>query len=319
MKVHGKSLPFGPPRIHFPQDEGAHPEMLTEWWYGNFGLTDSKGRQYGAMVAYFNAGLRILSICDLEAKSFHHEVSFSTPECARGVLDIRWGSDDHWFRNNPDTLSYHLQSHGNKISLNLDLDSQKPPLLVGGNGLIEWPFGISYYYSLTRLQAKGQINLSGEATDIEGIGWMDHQWMDFVPGAVDRSYSWFSVQLDNNTEFVLWQIVNPDKSIESQHLTMMLPDNSVFHTQDLTLQKVDSWVSPDSGRDYGIHWRLQEHSHRLDLEIKARYPEQEIQMSEALGFNHAVWEGRTIVSGQLAREVVLGTGYAELIRPPGSQ
>lgn len=314
-----ESLPYGPPQVHLPEDEGAHPEVLTEWWYGNFGLTDSKGRQYGAMVAYFNAGLRILSICDLEAKRFHHEVAFSTPECAQGILDVRWGSDDRWFRNNPDELTYHLHSHGNEIGLDLDLDSQKPPLLVGGNGLVEWPFGSSYYYSLTRLQAKGQIILSGEAIEIQGIGWMDHQWMDFVPGAVDRSYSWFSVQLDNNTEFVMWQILNLDESIESQHMTIMLPDNTVFHTQDLVLQRVDSWVSPDSGRDYGILWRVREQACRLDLEIKARYPEQEIQMSEILGFNHAIWEGRMTVSGHLASEAVSGTGYAELIRPPNIQ
>ena len=219
----------------------------------------------------------------------------------------------------PDTLSYHLQSYGDKISLNLDLDSQKPHLLVGGNGLIEWPFGSSYYYSLTRLQAKGQLTLAGKATTIEGIGWMDHQWMDFIPGAVDRTYSWFSVQLDNNTEFVLWQVVNPDESIASQNLTMMLTDNSVFHTQDLALERVDSWISPVTGRDYGILWLVQEQAQGLDLEIKARYPEQEIQMSEALGFNHAIWEGRMTVSGHLASELVSGTGYAELIRPPGSQ
>ena len=42
-RVQEKYLPFGPPKIYFPEDEGAHPEMLTEWWYGNFGLTDSKG------------------------------------------------------------------------------------------------------------------------------------------------------------------------------------------------------------------------------------------------------------------------------------
>ena len=314
-----ESLPYGPPQVHLPEDEGSHPGVLTEWWYGNFGLTDSKGRQYGAMVAYFNAGLRILSICDLEAKGFHHEVSFSTPECTQGVLDVHWGSDDRWFRTNPDTPSYHLRSHGDKISLNLDLYSQKPHLLVGGNGLIEWPFGSSYYYSLTRLQVKGQLTFAGKATAIEGIGWMDHQWMDFIPGVVDRTYSWFSVQLDNNTEFVLWQVVNPDESIESRHLTMMLPDNSVFHTQDLELQGLESWVSLVSGREYGILWRVLEHTQGLDLEIKARYPEQEIQMSEALGFHHAIWEGRMSVSGHLAREVVSGTGYAELIRPPDSQ
>lgn len=151
----GESPPFVPPQVHFPGDEGAHPEMLTEWWYGNFAVTDPNGREYGAMVTYGNpGGIRILSISDLEAKHFYHEVSMSTPDYARGILDLRWGSDDRWFRTNP------------------------------------------------------------------------------------------------------------------------------------------------------------------DLEIKARYPEQEIQMSQALGFTHALWEGRTTALGELAGKAVSGTGYAELIRPP---
>jgi len=25
-----ESLPYGPPQVRFPEDEGAHPEMLTE-------------------------------------------------------------------------------------------------------------------------------------------------------------------------------------------------------------------------------------------------------------------------------------------------
>jgi predicted secreted hydrolase len=292
--------------------------MVAEWWYGNFALTDSSGRQYGAMVAYFNAGLRILSVCDLDAREFNHEVSISAPDYAQGTLDLRWGSEDHWFCNDRDTLAYQLHSKGNGIGLNLNLDSQKPPLLVGGNGLVEWPFGSSYYYSLTRLRARGRIILSENTREVEGLGWMDHQWMNFVPAAVDRSYEWFSVQLDNSSELVFWQVINPDESIESQHLTLMLPDNSVRYTNGMVLNRTDFWVSPKTGRHYCILWQLREETHSLDLAIRARHPEQEIEMSEALGFNHAIWEGGTAISGYLADEVVAGTGYAELIRPPGS-
>jgi len=305
--------------IHFPTDEGVHPEMLTEWWYANFGLTDSKGREYGAMVAYFNAGLRILSICDLKVKRFYHEVSISTLHSSQGALDLRWGSDDHWFCSNAQAPSYHLLSQGSKVGLNVYLNSLKPPLLVGGNGFIKWPFGSSYYYSLTRLGAQGQIRLPGRAIDVKGIGWMDHQWMNFLPAMVNQSYEWFSVQLDNYTEVVLWQVVNRDESIESRQLTIMFPDNSVYCTNRFALEKAEYWTSPKTGRQYGILWRLREEAKGLDLEIRAGNLEQEIEMSKTLGFEHAIWEGRTIVSGYLAGNSISGTGYAELIRPPSSQ
>jgi predicted secreted hydrolase len=309
-----ESFAFGPPHIYLPEDEGAHPYMLTEWWYGNFTLIDSSGRQYGAMVAYFNATPRVLTISDLKAKRFYYEVSLSKTDFSQGLLDLRWGSHDHWLRSNPDAFTYHLQSQGNKIGLNFDLVSQKPPLLASGDGLIRWPFGNSYYYSLTRLRAKGQIKLSGVAIDVEGIGWMDHQWMNFIPAEVVRSYEWFSVQLDNDTEIVFWQAINNNRSIISQPLTIMFPDNSVFYTKDMSLQRVESWVSPNSGCEYGTLWRVREETQALDLEIKAAYPEQEVQLPVALpGFRPSFWEGRTTISGKLAGETVTGTGYAEFL------
>jgi predicted secreted hydrolase len=315
-----ESTTFSPPQVHLPEDEGAHPKVLFEWWYGNFTLMDSSSRPYGAMVAYFNAALRVLSISDLEEKQFYHEASFSKLYCAQRFLDLRWGSHDRWFHSNPDALFYHLQSHGTEIGLNLDLVSQKPPLLASGNGLIRWPFGSSYYYSLTRIRVKGQIELSGATIDVEGMGWMDHQWMDFIPAAVIRSYEWFSIQLDNNTEIVFWQAIRNNGSIVSRPLTIIFPDNSVFYTDDFLLQRMQSWVSPGSGCEYGILWRVQEDSQSLDLEIKAAYPEQEIKIPVALpGFYPAFWEGRTTVSGQLSGRTVSGIGYTELFRPHSSR
>lgn len=282
---------YGPSQVYFPEDEGAHPQFPVEWWYLNATLMDSEGREYTAMVAYFRPTLKILSICELEAETFYQEVpsmeeilNDASPDYAEGYLDLRWDDSDHWYRTDPDSFSYYLEAKGTDIGLNLDLVSEKPPLLVGGDGLIEWTEGSTYYYSLTQLQVEGEIELAGRTIDVWGIGWMDHQWMESM---AERGWDWFSVQLDNDTEVIFWQIVNPDGSINSRDLTMMFPDGSVYHTVD------------------------------LDLEIRARYAEQEIRVLEDFEpMELDFWEGGTTVSGQLDGEPVSGVGYAELVPPP---
>jgi len=317
-----ESQPYGPPQVHFPEDEGAHPEFAVEWWYLNSNLMDSEGREYTAMVAYFRPALKIISISDLEAETFYQEVPSleeligATPDYAEGGLDLRWGDSDRWYRSTPDSLSYHLEVKGTDIGLNLDLVSEKLPLMVGGDGLIEWTEGSTYYYSLSRLEVEGEIEVAGRTIDVEGIGWMDHQWMEFL---AEKGWDWFSAQLDNDTEIIFWQIVNPDRSISSRDLTMVFSDESIYHTVDLELEMLDSWVSPQTGKEYGVLWRLREEAHDLDLEIRARYAEQEIRVFE--GYEHIdldFWEGGTTVSGQLNGEAVTGLGYAELVPPPGS-
>jgi predicted secreted hydrolase len=299
------------PKIHFPRDEWAHPAFPAEWWYGHFSLSDPEGREYGAMVAYFTFGLKILSISDIAAGRFHKFVSGSALHCVEQKFDLRWARD-HWFRTDPKSFSYQLESYGGELGLNLTLVSEKPPLLGSGDGVSEWTGGDSYYYSFTRLKARGRIELQGEKLDVDGIGWMDHQWLNSLG---QGGWDWFTVQLDNNTELVFWRIVNPDESVRSYDLAIMLPDNSVYHTRELELERLDSWVSPESGREYGVHWRVREKARGLDLLLRARRAQQEIRMFETVSIpTFDFWEGRTIVSGQLDGKVVSGIGYAELVR-----
>ncbi len=303
----------GTPKIRFPQDEGAHPAFPVEWWYGHFSLADYEGREYGAMVAYFTVGLKILAISDLGAGQFHNFVSGSALHYVEQKLDLRWGRD-HWFRTDQHSLSYRLESYGSGLSLKLALVSEKPPLLGSGGGVSEWTGGDSYYYSLTRLKAKGQLELAGEKLEVEGLGWMDHQWINSLG---QGGWDWFAVQLDNDTEIVFWRIVNPDESVRSQDLTIMLSDNSVYHTRDLVLEKADSWVSPKSGGEYGVLWRVREKGRGLDLVLRARHAQQEVRMFESLSIpTFHFWEGRTTVSGTLDGQAVSGIGYAELVRLP---
>jgi len=303
----------GTAKVRFPRDEGAHPKFPAEWCYLHFSLADNQGREYGAMVAYFTLGLKILSITELAAGSFYNFVSGSTLHFAERKFDLRWGRD-HWFRTDRNSFSYKLESYGAGLGLDVALVSEKPPLLGSGGGVSEWTGGDSYYYSFTRLKAKGRLEIQGRQLDVTGIGWMDHQWINFLGRG---GWDWFAVQLDNNTELVFWRIVKPDESVKSYDLTIMWPDGSVRHTRKIVLERLDSWVSPQTGREYGVAWRVREKARGLDLVLRARHAQQEIRMFDSLAvptFNF--WEGRTTVSGYLDGETVSGIGYSEQVRLP---
>jgi len=312
-----EKAPYGPAQVHFPEDEGTHPESKVEWWYLNATVSDNEGHQYTAMLAYFHPSLKIISIADLDAGVFHQDVSTiwelmaASPEYAEKLLDLRWNDYDRWYRTDQDSYHYSLQAKGDSIGFKFDLAQEKPPLTVGGDGLVEWVDGNTYYYSLTRLRVDGQIELQGKIVDVEGIGWMDHQWMGAIAG---KGWQWFSIQLDDDTDIICWNILNTNNSVQSRDLTMMFADGSIYHTTDLELAATDSWVSLDTGQTYGMTWRLQEPVHDIDLEIKARFPQQEIILFQEMPqYTWQIWEGGTTVSGQLDGKSVSGIGYAELV------
>lgn len=308
-----EKYPYGPPQVSFPVDEGSHSSFI-EWWYGNFTLESQDGHRYGAMVAYFQPPLRIISISDIDDAIFYHDVSFfdADYDYAEGGLDLHWGDTDRWWRTDPNNPDYRLDSVGDEIELHFDIVSGKPPFLVGGDGLIGWTDNGSYYYSLTRLQVDGELEIKGVTVPVTGIGWMDHQYGDF---RVSRGWDWFSVQLDNNAELIFWQIVNRDETSDSRDLTVDFPDETVFHTQDFTLEKLETWTSPHSGRTYGTRWRMVEPENDIDLTIEALFNDQEIISGITVIPITTFWEGNTTVSGTFRGLPVTGVGYAELPRP----
>jgi len=318
----GKKAPYGPAQVRFPDDEGAHPESGMEWWYLNATVSDNLGHQYTAMLAYFNKKsprppLKIISIADLDAEVFYHEVPTvwdlvaAQPVYAKGELDLRWDNYDHWYRTDDDSYRYSLQARGDAIGFTFDLTQDKDPLMVGGDGLIDWTEGSTYYYSLTRLQVHGQIEIKGKVIDVTGIGWMDHQWMETI---AEKGWQWFSVQLDGGTDIICWNICDLDGTVESSDLTMMGANGSIYHTTDIELKAADSWTSPDTDQTYGMTWTLRETKRDLDLEIQTRFPQQEIiLLKDVPAYTWQIWEGGTTVSGEIDGSPVSGIGYAELV------
>ncbi len=90
----------------------------------------------------------------------------------------------------------------------LAMESTKEPYDAGSVSAM--PFGTRgsfFYYSLTRLTVGGHLTLDGERVDVQGFGWVDHQWGPFyVPPfrtAGREQYEWMSIQLESGDDLVL--------------------------------------------------------------------------------------------------------------------
>jgi len=94
--------------------------------------------------------------------------------------------------------------------------SLEPVVLHGNNGLIPYgPFGTSFYYSWTNLWTFGTVIDHGVPVAVIGESWMDHQW--YNPLGLG-GWTWFSIQLSNNTQYMLSDISEGREPFENQRL-----------------------------------------------------------------------------------------------------
>jgi predicted secreted hydrolase len=70
----------------------------------------------------------------------------------------------------------------------------------------EGPGRASHYVSFPRLAVSGTIN----SREVSGTAWMDHEWFTEQLAPDQVGWDWFSVQLDNHTELMLFQLRRKD-------------------------------------------------------------------------------------------------------------
>src|SRR5215475_8955584 len=124
-----------------------------------------------------------------------------------------------------------------------------PPVINGENGVSQKAEGLgkaSYYVSLPRLAVEGTFN--GAA--VTGLAWMDHEWFTHQLDPDQRGWDWFSIQLDNGTELMLFQIRRMDGSIDPYSSgTYIARDGRATHLRraNFTLRPKSLWTSPKTG------------------------------------------------------------------------
>ena len=314
--------PTPTPLISFPADDGPHDAPI-EWWYFNGMLQDADGQEYSYHFVAFQApGPPGVTPHLLQAAlTDHHRNVYHTAE--RGILaptkpdadtiDIAIGN---WqMRGGANGYKLQFALDAGAPALELQATPQRPPVLHGGNGLIDMgpEAGETYYYSRTRLKVTGWIQQGNTRRPVQGPGWMDHQWGEIAQESV--GWDWAGIRLDDGADLmaaVVWRS-EPDgeKRRLSAHATYIAPDGATayLHGGQLSITPQSQWQSPQTGATYPMGWRIDAPSLNLSLQLTPRQRQAEFN-SEILGV--AYWEGAVSAAGRRNGQPVTGWGFVEL-------
>ena len=316
------------PPIRFPQDEAPHRD-LTEWWYytGHMNATMPGGQvhHYGFELVFFQALRGDLppvyaahfAISDITRGEFHFDQRRLTEPNAvipdgtsTSGIDVQI---DDWSIKGING-SDHLNAKMENYSLHIGLEGIKPATLHNRNGLITYGLGgFSYYYSRTRMLLSGTLVDHNQPLQVSGEAWMDHQWGNFLTLS-GGGWDWFSIQLTNNTEMMLYLIRDSTGKIISSYIGYIGPhaESILLPGSALDVTVLSHWRSPVTGANYPSGWKLEitDPKVRASLILLPELKDQELVVYQSTG--NSYWEGAVSIQGQSAGQVVKGEGYVEL-------
>lgn len=313
--------------ITFPADEAPHHD-LTEWWYytGHLAGRDGSGRphEYGFELTFFQTlrgtfppyDAAHYAISDITRGEFHYDqrAGFAPPDSQTGRqsstgFQIMLGGWSAQGANGQDRLRAAMTSY----TLDAGLDATKSPVLHGGDGIITYgQAGFSYYYSRTRMAVTGTLLDHGQPVKVTGQAWMDHQWGNFVSLA-GSGWDWYSIQLDNNTEYMLYVIRDAQKRPLSTFGTYVGPNGaaSEIPPTNIQTQSLATWASPHTRGVYPSGWRITISGQApAALVLTPLLKDQELVTAQSTGV--AYWEGAVSIQGSAGGARARGEGYVEL-------
>ena len=324
--------------LKFPADHAAHPDYRTEWWYYTGHLQTTTGKRYGYELTFFrhrvdsngpainpskwfadNVYMAHMAITDETAKRFVYGEKLN-----RAALGLAGASEQRYHVWNEDWLAerlgsvQHLAGEIPGYKLNLIVTPLKPPVLHGAaqDGLSQKGEGTghaSYYYSFTRLKTEGVLQTSAGAFDVEGVSWMDHEFSSSQLTESQVGWDWFSVQLANNYELMLYHMRQRDGSIDPYSSgTLVRPDGTSLHLRrdDMQVQAHGQWKSPRSGAVYPQRWTIRIPAVDLTLSLEPVLAEQELVTDNSTRVTY--WEGSVTARGSMQGQATEGVGYVEL-------
>lgn len=200
--------------------------------------------------------------------------------------------------------------------LRLTLTPLKPPVLHGEEGLSQKGQGrghASYYYSLTRLDTEGELEIAGKKEKVRGLSWMDHEFGSNQLREDQVGWDWFSIQLNNRTEIMLYLIRRKDGTTDPYSSGTLVYENGKsrhLELDDFRVEVLDRWQSPKSGGNYPMRWQIEIPDEKIDLEIIPFFPGQELDTKKSTRVTY--WEGAVQVRGAFRGKAVGGQGYVEM-------
>ena len=332
-----------PRHFEFPEDHGPHPAFRDEWWYLTGQLHGADGATFGFELTFFRVALRPpdlqaaaaadsatasdwrarqvyaahFAITDVNGKRF-----FNATRYARDALGLAGAQaqpfavhvDDWSLRQTSDSAALHwqLQAADGDYQLQLDLRSNQPPVLNGDAGLsrkADAAGAASYYYSMPRLQAAGQLTRHGEPIAVSGLAWLDREWGSGSLGAEQQGWDWFALDLDDGSALMFYALRDRDgrRDPHSAGTFIDAAGNALpLANDDVDIDVLRHWTSPRGG-EYPARWQLRVRSLGLQLQVNPLLADQELSTVPRY------WEGAVQVSGERRGASVSAQGYVELV------
>jgi predicted secreted hydrolase len=323
--------------FNFPRDHAAHPAFQTEWWYYTGHLRTADGDEYGYQLTFFQRRIdeghlfsgpsqwapqhlymAHFAISDQQRKHLTFAEKINRPQLGIAGADEErlhvWNDDWRVEGLGP---YHHLQAVMDEFAINLILVPEKDPIVHGIDGVSQKggaKGNASHYYSFTRLRTDGVLRRRGVAEEVTGLSWMDHEFGSSQLGATQVGWDWFSVQLENRTELMVYLLRHADGRIDPHSSgTLVHPDGRSEHLRQEMIEVValGQWTSPRSGATYPQGWELRVPQAGLSLRLAPIFPDQELDTKSSTRVVY--WEGKVRAEGSHGGQSVAGAGYVELV------
>ncbi len=329
------------PNYHFefPRDYFNHPDFQTEWWYYTGNVRTPEGRRFGFELTFFRHAvartpevanvwdvrdlwMAHLALSDIAGGQFLHTERLNRSGPGIAGADLKqarvWNGNwqAQWTLNSsvPGGATQMLQAVAGRFSFELSLKPEKPPVINGENGVsqkAEGPGKASHYISFTRLKTSGTIILDGKRFSVAGTSWMDHEFFSHQLEAAQSGWDWFSMQLEDRSEIMLFRLRRADGSHDPYSAgTYVDPQGHSRHlgAGDFAVTPGKTW-----GR-YPVEWTVEVPSLGFKAEVRTPLEQQEMAGS----YGPAYWEGAIDIDGTRLGRSLRGIGYLEMTGYDGS-
>jgi predicted secreted hydrolase len=324
-----------PHAFRFPQDHASHPDYRVEWWYYT-GNVASGERRFGYQLTFFRVGIdpawrasgsawaphdvlfAHLALSDVARGRYVFHERIARPALGMAGADTAryrvWIED--WEAGLAADGAHRLRARAPEMGLDLRLVPEKPPVVHGAHGLSlksATPGNASHYYSLTRLATTGTIVAGRESLAVRGLSWMDHEFSTSQLDSTEVGWDWFSLQLEDREELMLYQLRRKDGSIEPASSGTWIDvrgHGTYLPRAAYAIEIRDRWRSPQTRAAYPAGWRVRVPARGLDVLVTPALADQELRTRSTWGVIY--WEGAVTVSGTIHGAPVAGRGYVEL-------
>jgi len=323
----------------FPKDHSPHDDFRSEWWYFTGNLRGADEQEYGFDLTIFRFAiapkaktpelidkaspfrssqiyLAHFAIADVTGAKYLSAEKFS-----RALPGLTGASNpplrlqvDNWSieQSDPENEHWVLKASTTNFGMDLRLKAKRPVVLQGERGLSKKstePGNASYYYSIPKLHAEGEISIGQKAIPVTGDAWFDREWSTSALEQGQIGWDWFGLHIADDVELMYYQIRQANgKTAKESHGVLILENGQrrIDLGQNVKLVPLEYWTSSNTNARYPVKWRISIPSEELNIVVTAKFNDQQWAGS------FVYWEGAVDTVGHYQQREILGQGFLEM-------